>query len=173
MKYLLLLSLILLITGCGQIKRKYRNLVEDTSDNKKEIKQTDIKNPKIPIPQIKASKTSKVLDAKVKKAVEDYALHIDAIWTLIEENSNDGVKAIAAYQKYYDEHSKELEDIGKILIPLRNSEYSNEIRNLYLKKTQKSQNIVIKLLRNPSTRARFKETIDYTQKLKLDFVKIN
>lgn len=173
MKYLLVFSLILMVMSCGQIKRKYRNLVDNSSEKDNQIKQTEIKNPKIPIPQLKTSKTSKVLDEKVKKAVEDYSLHIDAIWTLIEENSNDGVKAIAAYQKYYEDHSRELKDIGKILIPLKNSEYSNEIRNLYLKKTQKSQNIVIKLLRNPSTRARFKETIDYTQKLNLDFVKIN
>ncbi len=176
MRIALVICLCFLLISCGERKRHEENV--DKGDNKTtakqegDVKHVDIAKPaNLPIPKVEVK--TKQLDEKVRKAVEDYAAHVDAIWTLIDENSDSKEKALEAYQKYYDAHKKELEEAGKVLLPLKTTEDEIAVRTLFIKKTQKSQNIVIKLLRNPNTRNRFKETVDYTSKLKLDYIKLN
>ena len=167
--------LLLSITNCGKIKRKHKRIKNFKTKNtlaKTKVKEVKIRTlSNIPMPNPKFIKT-KQLAEKIRQAVEDYAKHIDAIWIEIEKNSDSKEKALSAYDNYYEKHKKELDKIGSILIPLQESRYADAIRRLYQNKTQKSQNIIIKLLRDPKTRGRFKETIDHTRKLKLEFIKL-
>jgi hypothetical protein len=176
MRIVIVICLCLLLISCGERKRQAEET--DSIDKKATVKQegdvkhVDIAKPaNLPMPKVEVK--TKELAEPVKKAVDNYATHVDAIWALIDENSDSKEKALEAYQKYYDAHKKELDEAGKVLLPLKTTEDELAVRTYFIKKTQKSQNVVIKLLRNPNTRNRFKETVDYTSKLKLDFIKLN